>query len=77
MRRLTDIILAMMRDQAPYDAEIHRRKQKLHKEKGKRVAAAQAGDQALRFSSSRCLPFAILKEVCQTTFAAYSSTQYI
>jgi transposase len=50
MRRLSDIVFAMMRDKTPYDPEIHRRKQQLHKGKGKSVAAAVAGDQALRFS---------------------------
>jgi transposase len=44
MRRLSDIIFAMMRDKAPYDPEIHRRKQQLHKRKGKSVAPAVAGD---------------------------------
>jgi transposase len=31
MRRLSDIIFAMMRDKTPYDPEIHRRKQRLQK----------------------------------------------
>jgi transposase len=44
MRRLSDIIFAMMRDKAPYDPEIHRRKQQLHKGKGKSVAPAVVGD---------------------------------
>ena len=44
MRRLSDIIFAMMRDKAPYDPEIHHRKQQLHKGKGKSVAPAVAGD---------------------------------
>jgi transposase len=44
MRRLSDIIFAMMRDKTPYDPEIHRRKQQLHKRKGKSVAPAVAGD---------------------------------
>ena len=44
MRRLSDIIFAMMRDKAPYAPEIHRRKQQLHKGKGKSVAPAVAGD---------------------------------
>jgi transposase len=44
MRRLSDIFFAMMRDKAPYDPEIHRRKQRLHKRKGKSVAPAVAGD---------------------------------
>ena len=44
MRRLSDIIFAMMRDKTPYDPEIHRRKQRLHKRKGKSVAPAVAGD---------------------------------
>jgi hypothetical protein len=34
----------MMRDKTPYDPEIHRRKQRLHKRKGKSVAPAVAGD---------------------------------
>lgn len=44
MRRLSDIVFAMMRDKTPYDPEIHRRKQQLHKGKGKSVAPAVAGD---------------------------------
>jgi transposase len=44
MRRLSDIIFAMMRDNAPYDPEIHRRKQQFHKRKGKSVAPAVVGD---------------------------------
>jgi transposase len=44
MRRLSDIIFAMMRDKTPYDPEIHRCKQQLHKRKGKSVAPAVAGD---------------------------------
>jgi transposase len=44
MRRLSDIVFAMMRDKTPYDPEIHRRKQRLHKRKGKSVAPAVAGD---------------------------------
>lgn len=41
MRRLSDIIFAMMRDKAPYDPEVHRRKQEAHKEKGKSAAPAE------------------------------------
>jgi transposase len=44
MRRLSDIVFAMMRDKTPYDPEIHRCKQQLHKGKGKSVAPAVAGD---------------------------------
>jgi transposase len=40
MRRLSDVIFAMMRDKAPYDLEVHRRKQEENKEKGKSVATA-------------------------------------
>lgn len=43
MRRLSDVIFAMMRDKTAYDPEIHRRKQTLHKAKGKSVASAVAG----------------------------------
>ncbi len=43
MRRLSDVLFAMMRDKTPYDPEIHRRKQALHKTKGKSVAPAAAG----------------------------------
>ena len=43
MRRLSDVVFAMMRDKTAYDPEIHRRKQKLHKTKGKSVAPAVAG----------------------------------
>lgn len=41
-----------MRDKTPYDAEIHRRRQHLHKEKGASVALAVVGYKALRFSPS-------------------------
>ena len=44
MRRLSDIVFAMMRDKTPCDPEIHRTKQRLHKRKGKSVAPAVAGD---------------------------------
>ncbi len=43
MRRLSDIVFAMIRDKTPYDPAIHRRKQQLHKAKGKSVAPAVAG----------------------------------
>ena len=43
MRRLSDVVFAMMRDKTAYDPETHRRKQALHKEKGKSVAPAVAG----------------------------------
>lgn len=43
MRRLSDVIFAMMRDKTAYDPETHRRKQTLHKAKGKSVASAVAG----------------------------------
>jgi transposase len=43
MRRLSDVIFAMMRDKTPYDPEIHHRKQRLHKGKGKSMALAVAG----------------------------------
>jgi transposase len=43
MRRLSDIVFAMMRDKTPYDPAVHRRKQEIHKTKGKSVAPAVAG----------------------------------
>jgi transposase len=43
MRRLSDVVFAMMRDKTAYDPKIHRRKQALHKKKGKSVAPAVAG----------------------------------
>lgn len=43
MRRLSDVIFAMMRDQSAHDPDVHRRKQAKHKGKGKRVASAAAG----------------------------------
>jgi transposase len=43
MRRLSDVLFAMMRDKTAYDPEIHHRKQALHKTKGKSVAPAVAG----------------------------------
>jgi transposase len=44
VRRLSDIVFAMMRDKTPYDPGIHRRKQQLHKRKGKSAAPAVVGD---------------------------------
>jgi transposase len=44
MRRLSDIVFAMMRDKTPYNPETHYSKQLLHKGKGKSVAPAVAGD---------------------------------
>lgn len=42
MRRLSDIVFAMMRDKTPYDPDIHRRKQAQGgKQKGESVAAAR------------------------------------
>ena len=43
MRRLSDVLFAMMRDKTAYDPEIHRRKQALHKAKEKSVAPAVTG----------------------------------
>jgi transposase InsO family protein len=43
MRRLSDIVFAMMRDKTPYDPAIHRRKREKHKGKGKSVAPADDG----------------------------------
>lgn len=43
MRRLSDVLFAMMRDKTAYDPEIHRRKQAQHNTKGKSVAPAVAG----------------------------------
>lgn len=43
MRRLSDIVFAMMRDKTPYDPAIHRRKQQAHKGKGESAAPAGAG----------------------------------
>jgi transposase len=43
MRRLSDIVFAMMRDKTPYDPTIHQRKQRVCKGKGESVAPAVAG----------------------------------
>lgn len=43
MRRLSDIIFAMMRDKTPYNPAIHRRKQQAHKGKGESVAPTVTG----------------------------------
>jgi hypothetical protein len=43
MRRLSDVLFAMMRDKSAYDPEIHRRKQAQYNTKGKSVAPAVAG----------------------------------
>ena len=43
MRRLSDIIFAMMRDKTPYDPTIHQRKKRACKGKEESVAPAVAG----------------------------------
>lgn len=43
MRRLSDVVFAMMRDKTPYDPAIHQRKQQAHKGKGESVAPTIAG----------------------------------
>ena len=52
MRRLSDVIFAMMRDKTPYDPAIHRRKQQACKGKGESVAPAVAGGQSLSLPPS-------------------------
>jgi transposase len=52
MRRLSDIIFAMMRDKTPYDPDTHRRKQaKRGKKKGESVAAAKQRQEPSAFPS--------------------------
>jgi transposase len=54
MRRLSDIIFAMMRDKTPYDPEIHRRKQAQRgKKKGGSVAAAGQRQEPFAFPPPR------------------------
>ena len=54
MRRLSDIIFAMMRDRTPYDPEIHRRKQaERGKKKGESVAAAGQRQEPFAFPPPR------------------------
>jgi transposase len=54
MRRLSDIIFAMMRDKTPYDPDIHRRKQaKGEKKKEENVAAARRRQEPSAFPSPR------------------------
>ena len=54
MRRLSDIIFAMMRDKTPYDPDIHRRKQaQTGKKKGESVAAARQQQEPFAFPSPR------------------------
>ncbi|MEA3344977.1 MAG: hypothetical protein U9Q78_01810, partial [Chloroflexota bacterium] len=54
MRRLSDIVFAMMRDKTPYDPEIHRKKQAQGgKEKEESVAAAEQRQQPSAFPSPR------------------------
>lgn len=54
MRRLSDIVFAMMRDKTPYDPEIHRRKQAQRgKRKEESVAAAKQRQQPSAFPSPR------------------------
>ena len=56
MRRLSDVIFAMMRDRAPYDLEVHHRKQEERKNRGKSVATAVTSGQALRLPLSPAIP---------------------
>jgi transposase len=52
MRRLSDIIFAMMRDKTPYDPEVHRRKQaRRGKKKEESVAAARQRQEPFAFPS--------------------------
>jgi len=54
MRRLSDIIFAMMRDTTPYDPDIHRRKQaRRGKKKEESVAAAKQRQEPSAFPSPR------------------------
>ncbi|MGD2105921.1 MAG: IS110 family transposase [Anaerolineae bacterium] len=54
MRRLSDIVFAMMRDKTPYDLDIHRRKQaEGGKKKGESVAAAKQRQEPSTFPSPR------------------------
>jgi transposase len=54
MRRLSDIVFAMMRDKTPYDPDIHRRKQAQRgKKKGESVAAARQRQEPSAFPSPR------------------------
>lgn len=54
MRRLSDIIFAMMRDKTPYDPEIHRKKQAQRgKKKEESTAAARQRQEPFAFPSPR------------------------
>jgi hypothetical protein len=54
MRRLSDIVFAMMRDKTPYDPDIHRRKQvEGGKKKEESVAAAKQRQEPSAFPSPR------------------------
>lgn len=54
MRRLSDVVFAMMRDKTPYDPEIHRRKQaQKGKKKEESVATAEQRQQPCAFPSPR------------------------
>jgi transposase len=54
MRRLSDIVFAMMRDKTPYDPDIHRRKQAQRgKKKEESVAAARQRQEPSAFPSPR------------------------
>jgi transposase len=55
MRRLSDIVFAMMRDKTPYDPDIHRRKQRQHQgtKKEESVAAARQQQEPSAFPSPR------------------------
>jgi len=55
MRRLSDIVFAMMRDKTPYDPDIHRRKQRQQQgtKKEESVAAARQQQEPSAFPSPR------------------------
>lgn len=55
MRRLSDIIFAMMRDKTPYDPNIHRGEQAGGKKKGKSVATAAQRQEPCAFPSPRAV----------------------
>jgi transposase len=73
MRRLSDIVFAMMRDKTPYDPEIHRRKQaRRGNKKEESVAAAEQQQEPSAFPSPRGVTISRSREPVKQREAALS-----
>lgn len=63
MRRLSDIVFAMMRDKTPYDPEIHRKKQAQRgNKKGESVASARQRQEPFAFPPPRDVTISRVRE---------------